>query len=199
MKDYEAQSDEALIRLLRSGQLDVMDYLMEKYKPLVRSKANTLFLIGGDTDDLVQEGMIGLFKAIRDYDETREASFRHFAELCVTRQLYNAIEADNRKKNSPLNRYVPIDLAAGETEPLEEALSSLRELNPEELVIREEDYREMLRVAEENLSALEKTVLSYYLSGMSYTAIAERLKKPPKSIDNALQRIKQKLAASRTP
>ena len=134
----EERSDEELIRLLRSGNSEVTDYLMDKYKNLVRSKANALFLMGGEQDDLIQEGMIGLFKAIRDYDESKEASFRHFAELCITRQLYTAIEASNRKKNSPLNTYVSIDVSDG-TEPLEEVFLSLQEMSPEELYIRAED------------------------------------------------------------
>lgn len=193
MNDYKSKSDEELIRMLRSGRPEVTDYLMEKYKNLVRGKANTLFLIGGDTDDLIQEGMIGLFKAIRDYDETREASFRHFAELCVTRQLYTVIEASNRKKNTPLNSYVPLDTGASDTEPPEELLLAFQEASPEELVIRAEDLRDLKRAVTERLSSMEKKVLSLYLSGMSYLQIAEALNKPPKSIDNALQRIKRKV------
>lgn len=103
---YDRLSDEALLRQLRAGDTAIMDYVLDKYKPLVRKKANAMFLIGGDTDDLIQEGMIGLFKAIRDYREEREASFFHFAELCITRQIYSAIEASNRKKHAPLNTYV---------------------------------------------------------------------------------------------
>ena len=100
---YDRLSDEALLRQLRAGDAAIMDYVLDKYKPLVRKKANAMFLIGGDTDDLIQEGMIGLFKAIRDYREERETSFFHFAELCITRQIYSAIEASNRKKHAPLN------------------------------------------------------------------------------------------------
>ena len=196
MDHYETRSDEELIRALRAGDSEVTDYLMEKYKNLVRSKANALFLIGGDADDLIQEGMIGLFKAIRDFDEEKEAGFRHFAELCVTRQLYTAIEANNRKKNAPLNTYVSIDGEA-DGEPLEEILHSLQEASPEELIIRAEDIEDMRRAAEENLSAMEKRVLSLYLTGMNYTQIAEYLNKQPKSIDNAIQRIKKKLKIER--
>ena len=100
---YDRLSDEALLRQLRAGDAAIMDYVLDKYKPLVRKKTNAMFLIGGDTDDLIQEGMIGLFKAIRDYREERETSFFHFAELCITRQIYSAIEASNRKKHAPLN------------------------------------------------------------------------------------------------
>ncbi len=194
----EERSDEELIRLLRSGSSGVTDYLMEKYKNLVRSKANALFLIGGEQDDLIQEGMIGLFKAIRDYDDAKEASFRHFAELCITRQLYTAIEASNRKKNTPLNSYVSIDVSEG-TESLEEIFLSLQEMSPEELVIRAEDIEDMRRAAAEKLSDLEKKALTLYLSGMTYQKIAEYLGKSPKSIDNALHRVRQKLGGDRNP
>lgn len=196
MKDYSAKSDEELIRLLRDGNPEVTDYLMEKYKHLVRGKANALFLMGGDTDDLIQEGMIGLFKAIRDFDPEKDVSFRHFAELCVTRQLYTAIEANNRKKHAPLNTYVSIDEGTDGTEPLEEMLHSLREMNPEELLIREEDIRDRLRIADELLSPMEKRVLSLYLTGLGYVQIAEVLGKPPKSVDNTIQRIRKKLTES---
>ena len=106
MEGYQNLSDEELIARLRGGDKKIMDYIMDKYKPLVLGKANAMFLIGGDTDDLIQEGMIGLFKAIRDYREDRESSFFHFAELCITRQLYHAVEASNRKKHVPLNTYI---------------------------------------------------------------------------------------------
>ena len=192
----EERSDEELIRLLRNGNSEVTDYLMDKYKNLVRSKANALFLMGGEQDDLIQEGMIGLFKAIRDYDESKEASFRHFADLCITRQLYTAIEASNRKKNSPLNTYVSIDVSDG-TEPLEEIFLSLQEMSPEELYIRAEDIEDMRRTAAEKLSELEKKVLTLYLSGMTYQKIAAFLGKSPKSIDNALHRVRQKLGEAR--
>lgn len=192
----EERSDEELIRLLRSGNSEVTDYLMDKYKNLVRSKANALFLMGGEQDDLIQEGMIGLFKAIRDYDESKEASFRHFADLCITRQLYTAIEASNRKKNTPLNTYVSIDVSDG-TEPLEEIFLSLQEMSPEELVIRAEDIEDMRRAAAEKLSDFEKKVLTLYLSGMTYQKIAGYLGKSPKSIDNALHRVRQKLGGER--
>ena len=188
----EEKTDEELIRLLRGGHSEVTDYLMEKYKNLVRSKANALLLIGGEQDDLIQEGMIGLFKAIRDYDESKDASFRHFAEICINRQLYTAIEASNRKKNAPLNTYVSIDASDG-TKPLEEIFRSFRELSPEELVIRAEDFENIRRTVEEKLSKLEKKVLFLYLSGMSYQKIGETLGKSTKSIDNALHRVRQKL------
>lgn len=190
MDNYEARSDEELILLLREGHPEVTDYLMEKYKNLVRSKAKALFLTGGDTDDLIQEGMIGLFKAIRDYDATKEASFRHFADLCVSRQLYTAIEASNRKKNTPLNSYIPIDDEPDGSEPLEEE-------SPEALVLRAEKLEDLKRAVAESLSPMEKKVLTLYLSGLGYQEIALRLEKTPKSVDNAIQRIRKKLIGMR--
>ena len=113
MKKYRELSDEQLIAALRDGDENIMDYILDKYKPLVLGKANAMYLIGGETDDLIQEGMIGLFKAIRDYRAERETSFFHFAELCINRQLYSAIEASNRKKHAPLNSYVSFDSRIG--------------------------------------------------------------------------------------
>ena len=125
MADYQEMSDEQLIGQLRSGDSGVMDYILDKYKPLVRKKANAVFLIGGETDDLIQEGMIGLFKAVRDYDGGKEASFFSFAELCITRQLYKAVEASNRKKHAPLNTYISFYSETGEeVHSLAETLST---------------------------------------------------------------------------
>ena len=107
-KEYQGQPDEMLIELLRSGQPELMDYIMEKYKFLVRKRAKAMFLIGGDTDDLIQEGMIGLFKAVESFDQEKESSFYHFAELCITRQMYSAVEASRRKKHAPLNSYISL-------------------------------------------------------------------------------------------
>lgn len=192
MENLREQSDEELILLLRSGRASVTDYLMEKYKNMVRSKARTLYLIGGEEEDLIQEGMIGLFKAIRDYDPSRASSFRHFAEICISRQLYTAIEASNRKKNVPLNTYVSID-GDEETEPLAEVILSLQETSPEDLVIRAEDVESMRKAVREKLSDFEKKVLFLHLSGLSYQKIAEYLGKTAKSVDNAMQRVRQKL------
>ena len=194
MKSYQALTDEQLIQKLRDGDEKVMDYILNKYKPFVRKKANAMYLIGGETDDLIQEGMIGLFKAIRDYQEEREASFFHFAELCVTRQLYSAVEASNRKKHAPLNFYISFSATEGEEgATLEDMLGTDSLSNPEELVISQENQRNFLDRLRQKLSSFEQEVLDLYLSGMNYQQIAEQMKKSPKSIDNALQRIKGKI------
>ena len=134
---YDGKTDEELIRQMRAGDKEIVDYLMVKYKNLVRKKANAFFLIGADNDDLIQEGMIGLFKAIRDYQEDKEVSFYHFAELCISRQMYTAMEASQRKKHAPLNSYVSLYEETNEEGkmPLSEVLQSLTDGNPEDLVI----------------------------------------------------------------
>lgn len=190
---YKDFSDEELIERLRTGEHDIADYIMEKYKPLVRKKTNAMYLIGGETEDLIQEGMIGLFKAVRDYDAEKNASFFSFAELCITRQLYSALEASNRKKHSPLNNYVSFSTQEEmEGMNLEELLSS-QSSSPEQMLIEKEGKQEFFARLEENLSAMEKKVLYLYLEGSTYTQIAELMEKTPKSIDNTLQRIRGKV------
>ena len=194
MDRYQNLSDEELIQRLRAGDAGIMDYVLYKYKPLVRKKANAMFLIGGDTDDLIQEGMIGLFKAIRDFRQEKEASFYHFAEICITRQIYSAVEASNRKKHAPLNTYVSFYSETGEEgQPLSEVLISEISDNPEERMIERENVEQSLEKIRENLSKMECKVLDDYLSGLNYQQIAEKMGKQPKAIDNALQRIKNKI------
>lgn len=195
MEEYLKKTDEELIALLRSGEQGITDYLMEKYKNLVRKKAKALYLIGGDKDDLIQEGMIGLFKAIRDYRADRESSFYHFADLCIARQLYTAVEASQRKKHAPLNSYVPlyVDSEDAENGGLDNILSSVEELNPEKIVINQEELQAFQKKVKDCLSDMEKEVLAYYLQGLDYNQIAEAMGKEPKAIDNALQRLKKKL------
>ena len=195
MEEYLKKTDEELITLLRSGEQGITDYLMEKYKNLVRKKAKALYLIGGDNDDLIQEGMIGLFKAIRDYRTDKESSFYHFADLCIARQLYTAVEASQRKKHAPLNSYVPLyaDPEDAENGGLDNILSSVEELNPEKIVINHEELQAFQKKVKDCLSDMEKEVLAYYLQGLDYNQIAEAMGKEPKAIDNALQRLKKKL------
>ncbi len=197
MDSYRNLTDEQLIDRLR-GEDDadgkIMDYILDKYKPLVRKKANAVFLIGGETDDLIQEGMIGLFKAIRDYDGTKEASFFHFAELCISRQLYKAVEASNRKKHAPLNSYISFYSETGERGPsLAETLTAEGAADPEQLVIDRENVQAFWDTVKKRLSKLEREVLDEYLAGQNYRQIAKKLGKPPKTVDNALQRIKTKI------
>ena len=189
---YEAFSDEELIEKLRQGENDITDYILEKYKPLVRKKTNAMYLIGGETEDLIQEGMIGLFKAIRDYRPDKDASFYHFAELCINRQLYSALEASNRKKHQPLNSYISLSDQDNQGAVAAELLVD-QERGPEQMVIEQELREEYKKRLEQNLSKMENKVLQYYLDGNHYIQIAEIMGKSPKSIDNALQRIRQKI------
>ena len=190
---YEEVSDECLIERLREGEDQIMDYIMEKYKPLVRKKTNALFLIGGDTDDLIQEGMIGLFKAVRDFRMDKDASFYHFAEICITRQLYSALEASNRKKHMPLNTYISFSLGEGENGVSLEDMISEHSESPEQMVIEKDVREEFFYRLKKELSKMECEVLNLYLDGNNYLQIAQILKKEPKAIDNALQRIRQKI------
>lgn len=192
--DLGKMTDEQLIELLREGKTEITDYLMEKYKDMVRKQARAMYLWGGENDDLIQEGMIGLFKAIRDYREERETSFFHFAELCITRQIYSAIEASNRKKHAPLNSYVSFySEVSEEGQLLAEYLESERSDNPEQRMIDQENFELFLKKVRQSLSKMECEVLDDYLSGLNYQQIAEKMKKSPKAIDNALQRIKTKI------
>ena len=189
---YEAFSDEELIEKLRQGEDDITDYILEKYKPLVRKKTYAMYLIGGETEDLIQEGMIGLFKAIRDYKPDKDASFYHFAELCINRQLYSALEASNRKKHQPLNSYISLSEQEHPDAVAAELLVD-KESGPEQTVIEQEVWEEYKKRLAQNLSRMENQVLQYYLDGNHYIQIAEMMGKSPKSIDNALQRIRQKI------
>ncbi len=192
MANYEQMTDEQLIGKLRQGDKNIIDYIMEKYKNLVRKEANAMYLLGGENDDLIQEGMIGLFKAVQDYDVQQETSFYSFARLCITRQMYSAIEASKRKKHSPLNFYISLYETSEEQGPLMETMAAGHESNPEELLVSRE-YAELLEIKlGESLSDLENRVLYLHLLGTDYKTIARLLDKSPKTIDNALQRIKGK-------
>ena len=200
-KDYEKCSDEELIVRLRDGESAITDYIMDKYKNLVRSKAKSMYILGADSEDLIQEGMIGLFKAIRDYDTGRDASFFTFADLCVSRQMYTAIQAAGRQKHAPLNTYISLyadsfENGGTDTEgegKLINSVISQSEKNPEELLIDRENVELLEKTIDKELSSFEKQVLDLYLTGMSYSQIARVLGRDDKSTDNALQRIKSKL------
>lgn len=200
-RDYEKYSDEELIVRLRDGESAITDYIMDKYKNLVRSKAKSMYILGADREDLIQEGMIGLFKAIRDYDTGRDASFFTFAELCVSRQMYTAIQAAGRQKHAPLNTYISLYAnrsekdAEGKSEEWEliDSVLAKSERSPEELFIDKENLELLEKVIERELSSFEKQVLDLYLTGMKYSQIARVLGRDDKSTDNALQRIKSKL------
>ena len=192
MTEYKKMTDEQLIRKLREGETGIIDYLMEKYKNLVRKEANAMYLLGGETDDLIQEGMIGLFKAVQDYDLKQDASFSSFARLCVTRQLYSAIEASKRKKHSPLNSYISLYEKEDGQSSLIDTMEAEKETNPEELMVSQERARRIEEKLEQELSDLEKRVLYLHLLGTDYKKIANLLERSPKTVDNALQRIKGK-------
>ena len=185
-------TDEQLIRKLRNGDKKIIDYIMEKHKNLVRKEANAMYFLGGENDDLIQEGMIGLFKAVQDYNVEQDASFFSFAKLCITRQMYSAIEASKRKKHSPLNSYISLYEKGEDQSSLIDTMEAQEETNPEELFVSKE-YAELIESRlEESLSDLENRVLYLHLLGTDYRTIAKLLDKSPKTIDNALQRIKGK-------
>lgn len=186
MLRFENTSDEELVSLVQAGKEEVIDFLLEKYKDIVLRKARAMFLIGGETDDLIQEGMMGLFKAIRDYDPGQSATFSTFARLCIDRQIYTAVNASRRKKHQPLNSYVSLNNEA-ETE-----LHGLRTEGPEFIVLEEEGFLDLKERIYQSLSPLETRVLDDYLDGKSYMDIANALGRKPKSIDNAMQRIREK-------
>ena len=194
---YEEMTDEELIDQLREGDRQVMDCICDKYKNLVRSKAKSMYILGGDSEDLIQEGMIGLFKAVRDYDCGRDTSFYTFADLCISRQMYTAVQASKRLKHSPLNSYVSLyerssEGTDNEEKNLIEALAARTQMSPEELFLDKERVEDLERAIETELSSFEKQVLDLYLTGMSYTQIAKVLGRDEKSTDNALQRLKSK-------
>ena len=192
-------SENDIINLAQKRENAAMEYLLEKYKPLVRQKTRKLFLIDGDKDDLIQEGMIGLFKAVRDYQVGKYAAFRTFADLCISRQLYSAIKKSNRLKNQPLNSYVSIysdefsdaDELAGDRTVISSGSDNIA--NPEAIMIDRENAIDMQNKMFDKLSKMEREVLKRYLEGMTYQEIAADMEKSPKSIDNALQRIKGKI------
>ncbi|MDD6654745.1 MAG: RNA polymerase sporulation sigma factor SigH [Treponema sp.] len=192
MTNYEQMTDEQLIKKLRDGDSRIIDYIMEKYKNLVRKEANAMYLLGGETDDLIQEGMIGLFKAVQDYNVSQESSFFSFAKLCITRQMYSAIEASKRKKHGPLNSYISFYEKNGEQNSLLETMEAGEESDPEKLLVSQEYTQILQNKLKENLSDLENRVLYLHLLGTDYKTIAKLLDRSPKTIDNALQRIKSK-------
>ncbi len=194
--DYSALTDEQVVFLARDNDSQALEYIFNKYKNFVRSKARSYFLIGADREDIVQEGMIGLFKAIRDFREDKLSSFRAFAELCITRQIITAIKTATRQKHIPLNFYVSLNKPVFDDESdrmLIDVLTATKITNPEELFIGQEELRTIENRIGETLSQFEWSVLSSYLQGRSYQEIAVDLNRHVKSIDNALQRVKRKL------
>src|SRR5690606_20837169 len=196
MSVYEHRTDEDIVEAVREGDSDALEYLINKYKNFVRAKARSYFLIGADREDIVQEGMIGLYKAIRDFRGDKLASFKAFAELCITRQIITAIKTATRQKHIPLNSYVSLDKPIYDEDSdrtLMDVLTAGRVSDPEELYINQEEYQDIEDKRSKNLSDLERQVLMLYLDGRYYQEIAAELNRHVKSIDNALQRVKTKL------
>lgn len=187
MIDYSSYTDEQLIQMYREGDSGVVSYVLEKYKPLVLKNAKPLFMVGAETDDLIQEGMIGLFLAIGDYDLASEVTFFHFANICIRNQMFKAIEASNRKKNAPLNSYISIF----DNDESENSMM-LSQDNPENMMIAREDASIIVDDLIAQLSPLEKNVFDMYMDGLDYHEISQKLNKSDKAIDNALTRIKAK-------
>jgi RNA polymerase sporulation-specific sigma factor len=196
IQQFEQFSDEELIEQVHLGNTDALDFLITKYRLFVKAKARSYFLIGADKEDIIQEGMIGLYKAIRDFRGDKLSSFRAFAELCITRQIITAIKTATRQKHIPLNSYVSLDKPIYDEDSertLMDVITSPVSENPEHLMINREEYSHLAQKMGEVLSELEQQVLTRYLEGQSYNEISEELNRHVKSIDNALQRVKRKL------
>jgi RNA polymerase sporulation-specific sigma factor len=194
--EFETLSDEDVVELAREGSSEALEYLIMKYRNFVRAKARSYFLIGADREDIIQEGMIGLYKAIRDYKSNKLSSFRAFAELCITRQIITAIKTATRQKHIPLNSYISLNKPIYDEDSdrtLLDVISGSKIQDPEELVINREEFGDIEEKMEEILSNLEWKVLMSYLDGKSYQEIAGDLNRHVKSIDNALQRVKRKI------
>ena len=190
----DRHSDEALCALAASGNREAEEVLVARYNRLVRTCARPFFLIGGDSEDLTQEGMVGLIKAVREYDAAKEASFRTFAEICIRSRLYSVLRAAARDKHSPLNQSVPLDTPFLDSNSYTSGTSHLAQRNPEEFLIDREHTAALLAGVRKQLSEFEAKILGYYLDGLSCREIAETVGKPPKSVDNAVQRIRRKVA-----
>ncbi|WP_407668440.1 RNA polymerase sporulation sigma factor SigH [Ornithinibacillus halophilus] len=194
--DIKTLDDDEIIELVHQGNGEALDFLIDKYKNFVRAKARTYFLIGADKEDIIQEGMIGLYKAIRDYNGDKLSSFKAFAELCITRQIITAIKTATRQKHIPLNSYVSLDKPIYDEESdrtLLDVIAGSKAIDPQELLVNQENFGDMEVKLSELLSEFERKVLHLYLDGRTYQEMSEELKRHVKSIDNALQRVKRKL------
>ncbi|GFI62048.1 RNA polymerase sigma-H factor [Clostridiales bacterium] len=195
-QDYCLMKDEDIILLARDGDSVALDYILGKYKPLVKSKSRAYFLIGADNEDIIQEGMIGLYKAVRDFNPNKHTSFTAFADLCVNRQIITAIKAATRQKHQPLNNYISLNKPAFDGESNESFIDSIKGedfTDPETVFIGQEAKEGIEEHLEKNLSSFENSVLCLYLDNKTYAEISRLTGKPEKSIDNALQRVKKKL------
>ena len=194
-EDYSKMSDEDLINIIKSGDKNALDYLMEKYKNLVNMKVGKYFMIGSEREDIVQEGLIGLYKAVKSYSPDKQNSFKTFANMCIERQLITAIKSSNRQKHMPLNTYLSLNTKAYEDDEESNILDifdSHQVEDPLETIAKQEYYKSVEKAIDESLSDFEKQVLDRYIKGESYNQIAEKLDTPVKSVDNAIQRIRKK-------
>jgi len=196
MQDYAEMNDEFLVQLFQDGDGEASEFLMKKYRSFVRAKASRYFLIGGEREDIVQEGMIGLYKAIRDFRVDKLSSFKAFAELCITRQIITAVKSATRQKHGPLNSYISLNKPIYEEESnhtLMDVITGPTNLDPIQMLIDQEKASDLERKMSEKLSDLEKRVLELHIAGHSYVEISKNVNTHVKSIDNALQRIKRKM------
>lgn len=193
--EYQELSDETLCDLAHSGDRNAEEILVSRYTRLVRQLARPFYLAGGDSDDLIQEGMIGLIYGVREYDSSRAAGFRTFAETCIRNRLYSAVRAAARDKHSPLNQSIPLEIPFFDSRTTSSIGTPLvSQTNPEDLIIGREDARDKLRGVRKQLSEFEAKILGYYLDGLTTKEMAEMVKRSPKSVDNAVQRVRRKIA-----
>ena len=187
-------TDEQLLCDYKNGNQEIMDYLMVKYKSMVRKKARAMYLLGGENEDLIQEGMLGLLKAIRTYDASKEASFRTYAEVCIRSRLYSVLRSQKLDKHATLNHSVLLEAPFFDSNSYTMDTFSVSQSNPEDLMILQESFDEMWKRVQDQLSEFEAKILGFYLDGLSYQEIAIKVRKSPKSVDNAVQRIRRKVA-----
>lgn len=190
---YKKMTDEQVVELAQKGDRHAADFMVIKYRDFVEMRSMPYYMAGGERDDLVQEGLIGLYKAIKSYSQDKRANFKTFAEVCVVRQMISAVKFSTRKKNNPLNHYVSIHVPEDELDTISGKLVDVKDNNPESMIIERESAQGMQNKINSVLSDFESEVLGYYLSGISYKEIAKHIGRPAKAVDNALSRIKKKI------
>lgn len=195
-ENYSNIKDEDLIRKIKSGDNNALEYLLKKYQEVVNMKVSRYFIIGAEKEDIIQEGLIGLYKAIKSFDPEKQNSFKSFANLCIERQLITAIKSSNRQKHMPLNSYLSLNMSAYDDDDDDTSIYDIFDANiiedPLDTITKKEYYKSVENIIEKSLSTFEKNVLNELVNGSSYTAIAQKLDSPVKSVDNAIQRIRKK-------
>lgn len=202
ISEYDNIKDEDLIKRIKSGDEDALNYILEKYKEVVNIKVSRYFIVGAEKEDIVQEGLIGLYKAIQNFDDEKQNSFKSFANLCIERQLITAIKCSNRQKHMPLNSYLSLNMSAYDDDDDDTSIYDIFDANmiedPLDTITKREYYQDVENIIEKSLSTFERQVLTELVSGKSYVTIAEKLNSPVKSIDNAIQRIRKKTIKNMT-